>query len=206
MVRGFVTSSFFHTICKRLQLQRNFSGCGCAGKDERLGIRYYSTHYETLGISKNAEGSEIKKAYIKKTKAHHPDKLNSNDGEKFLKIAEAYEVLSNPGTRREYDYKMFGMSSQYNRFESGEYNIPLHDSSERKLRYERMKQKKQTENPSGPSSDPITKMYLTPTERRILDYLMGVLISICIAMYLISRYQREHTNVKSDADNDNNDK
>lgn len=205
MVRASVTSSFFQKICEKLhrRVPRSVE-CGCACLNQKLGIRHYSTHYETLGINKNAKASDIKKAYIKKTKAHHPDVLDSDDGEKFLKIAEAYEVLSNASSRREYDYKTFGMSSQYNRFESGEYNIPLYDSPERKMRYEQMKQKQKTGKPSW-ATDTRMNLSLSPRERKVLDYLLGILISVCIAMYLISRYQRENANEKSSSIDDEKD-
>jgi molecular chaperone DnaJ len=52
--------------------------------------------YEILGISKNANADEIKKAYRKKAIEFHPDK-NPGDKtaeEKFKEAAEAYDVLS----------------------------------------------------------------------------------------------------------------
>jgi molecular chaperone DnaJ len=61
--------------------------------------------YEILGISKNADASEIKKAYRKKAIEFHPDK-NPGDKEaeeKFKLAAEAYEVLSDPQKRAKYD-------------------------------------------------------------------------------------------------------
>ena len=72
-------------------------------------------YYEILGISKGASDSEIKKAYRKKAIEFHPDK---NPGDKkaeanFKKAAEAYEVLSDPQKKAQYD--QYGHAA----FESG---------------------------------------------------------------------------------------
>src|SRR3990172_13046716 len=61
-------------------------------------------YYETLGISKTATDPEIKSAYRKKARAHHPDVDKSADAEKkFKEINEAYQVLSDPQKREAYD-------------------------------------------------------------------------------------------------------
>jgi len=62
-------------------------------------------HYSVLGISKNASAEEIKKAYRKLAMEFHPDKNQGNPEaeEKFKKINEAYEVLSDPDKKSKYD-------------------------------------------------------------------------------------------------------
>lgn len=61
--------------------------------------------YEILGVKKTSTDDEIKKAYRKLAKEFHPDKNPNNKEaeEKFKKIAEAHEVLSNEEKRRHYD-------------------------------------------------------------------------------------------------------
>ncbi len=62
-------------------------------------------YYEVLEVSKNAEATEIKKAYRKKAMQFHPDKNPGNKGaeEKFKEAAEAYEVLSDDQKKSRYD-------------------------------------------------------------------------------------------------------
>jgi len=57
--------------------------------------------YETLGVSKSASADEIKKAYRKLALKHHPDK--GGEQEKFKEINEAYQTLSDPQKRAQYD-------------------------------------------------------------------------------------------------------
>ncbi|HVS96302.1 MAG TPA: J domain-containing protein [Puia sp.] len=62
-------------------------------------------YYKVLGVGKDASEEEIKKAYRKLARKHHPD-LNPDDKEankKFQQINEANEVLSDPEKRKKYD-------------------------------------------------------------------------------------------------------
>jgi len=62
-------------------------------------------YYKILGVDKNADDKAIKKAYRKKALEHHPDKNpdNTEAEEKFKRISEAYEVLSDPQKKAHYD-------------------------------------------------------------------------------------------------------
>jgi DnaJ-class molecular chaperone len=57
--------------------------------------------YEVLGLTRDATADDIKKAYRKLAREHHPDK--GGDPEKFKKVQEAYEVLSDPEKRENFD-------------------------------------------------------------------------------------------------------
>ncbi len=65
----------------------------------------YVDYYKILGVDKNASVNDIKSAYRKLARKHHPD-LNPNDKEankKFQQLNEANEVLSDPVKRKKYD-------------------------------------------------------------------------------------------------------
>uniref|UniRef100_A0A3Q3WCJ8 DnaJ homolog subfamily A member 3, mitochondrial n=1 Tax=Mola mola TaxID=94237 RepID=A0A3Q3WCJ8_MOLML len=78
------TGCFFHTSSR------------CANKEDLYGV---------LGVSRTASQKDIKKAYYQLAKKYHPD-TNPDDPEakeKFAKLAEAYEVLSDEVKRKQYD-------------------------------------------------------------------------------------------------------
>lgn len=58
-------------------------------------------HYATLGVAKNATPEDIKKAYRRLAAIHHPDK--GGDTAEFQKVQAAYETLSDPQKKQEYD-------------------------------------------------------------------------------------------------------
>jgi len=58
-------------------------------------------HYSTLGVDRNAGPDEIKLAYRRMAHQHHPDR--GGDKSKFQEVQAAYETLSDPSKRQQYD-------------------------------------------------------------------------------------------------------
>jgi hypothetical protein len=88
-----------------------------------LSIRQFSSgkrdFYEVLGVPRNSDKAEIKKAYYKKAKQYHPD-ANQDDktaADKFKQVTEAYETLSDNEKRKLYD--QFGHAGVDPNFQQG---------------------------------------------------------------------------------------
>ena len=72
-------------------------------------------YYETLGVPRKADADEIRKAYRKLARKHHPD-LNPGDKsseERFKNVQEAYDVLSDAKKRQMYDQHGFYSDSGF---------------------------------------------------------------------------------------------
>jgi curved DNA-binding protein len=65
----------------------------------------YKDYYEILGVTRNAEADEVKRAYRKLARKYHPDVSKEKNAEnKFKELQEAYEVLRDPDKRAAYDH------------------------------------------------------------------------------------------------------
>lgn len=66
------------------------------------------THYEVLGVERDATQDKLRHAYRQQAMRWHPDKNPGNTGaeERFKRLAEAYQVLSAPASRQEYDRRL----------------------------------------------------------------------------------------------------
>ena len=61
-------------------------------------------YYETLGINRNANEEEVRKAFRKKAMEFHPDRNKEPGADaKFKEVNEAYQILSDPNRRAKYD-------------------------------------------------------------------------------------------------------
>ncbi|XP_076182743.1 uncharacterized protein LOC143154657 isoform X2 [Ptiloglossa arizonensis] len=85
-------------------------------------------YYEVLRISPNATQKEIKNAYIKLSKELHPDAGNKGNHIDFVKINEAYSVLSKPGRRQTYDTNLKFRNMRYNQTSFHQNNYYQQDS------------------------------------------------------------------------------
>ncbi|VDN03521.1 unnamed protein product [Thelazia callipaeda] len=90
-------------------------------------------YYNILGVTRNADDTDIRKAYRKLALQWHPDKNPSNNQvaeQKFKRIAQAYEVLSDPKKRSSYDrsrlinYQRYNMQSR-NAFHHHRFRSPF---------------------------------------------------------------------------------
>jgi curved DNA-binding protein len=64
----------------------------------------YKDYYAALGIARDADADQIKKAYRKLARAHHPDMSKAPEAEaRFKEVAEAYQTLKDPEKRAAYD-------------------------------------------------------------------------------------------------------
>lgn len=71
-----------------------------------------ANHYTSLGIQKDATQDEIKAAYRRLALVYHPDRPGG-DAEKFRPVQQAYEILSDPAKRRQYDSPALGSSDPH---------------------------------------------------------------------------------------------
>jgi curved DNA-binding protein CbpA len=79
-----------------------------------LEVALAKDYYDILGVKRSAKDRDIKRAFRKLALKYHPDKNKEADAEKkFMEIAKAYEVLSDPDKRKKYD--QFGEAA----FENG---------------------------------------------------------------------------------------
>ncbi|PFH53100.1 hypothetical protein AMATHDRAFT_79253 [Amanita thiersii Skay4041] len=102
-----------YLMCSNSASKFRVGGCTQKIFEPQKALPVETELYDLLGIGPNATEADIKKAYRKKAKEHHPDK-NINDpdaSQKFQEMLAAYEILSDPQSREVYDrYGIDGLS------------------------------------------------------------------------------------------------
>ncbi|KAF7707428.1 dnaJ homolog subfamily C member 4 [Silurus meridionalis] len=85
--------------------------------------RSSASYYDVLGVKPDASLEEIKNAFFDKSKKLHPDSDPSNPSlhSQFVKLNEAYRVLSKEGTKKEYDFRMRHQTVDYSYRSSSRY-------------------------------------------------------------------------------------
>jgi thiol-disulfide isomerase/thioredoxin len=88
-------------------------------------------YYSELGVRRTASLADIKSAYRELARSNHPDKNKGADAQaRFQRVAAAYETLSNPENRRQYDlygddYASIGRQAEQQRQFRSQYNDPF---------------------------------------------------------------------------------
>ena len=90
------------------------------------------THYEILGVQPSASDDEIRSAYRKLARTYHPDlnpKRPRSAAERFNRVQEAYDVLSDPVSRGQYD-RSFNNSAAEEVWQTSNPSLSSHDYEE----------------------------------------------------------------------------
>ena len=70
------------------------------------------THYDVLGVARNATKGDIRAAFVALSKKHHPDVSKASNANKhFTDINEAYSILISPSKRYQYDMQLYTTES-----------------------------------------------------------------------------------------------
>ncbi|KAI1350280.1 hypothetical protein F5Y01DRAFT_158910 [Xylaria sp. FL0043] len=94
--------------------RRNFHGTAARHDDAIDNAR---NHYETLKVAPSASPSEIKKSFYTLSKTHHPDLHEASArraaAKRFMRISEAYSILSSPTKRAKYDREHMNLTNTH---------------------------------------------------------------------------------------------
>lgn len=125
-----------------------------------------ASHYDILEINAKASQSEIKQAYRRLAKQHHPDRNpEGNSHEQITRINAAYEVLGDPNQRRFYDQTL-----RYGRVASGQ-AVPFTQRQQRASSAQKQYQQRQTGRESDEHLRRWTRQIYQPIIRTIAQIL-----------------------------------
>ncbi|EFJ05357.1 hypothetical protein SELMODRAFT_163076 [Selaginella moellendorffii] len=166
------------------------------GKDDQAGLddtitdliaHVSGTHYEFLGITPEADTEEIKVAYRKLSKQYHPDSTTlplEVAGKKFLRLKEAYNVLSSEDDRKLYDWHL---AQEASKARGGRFIWPYEvDRSQRRESSKPPKWKTEWQ----PKLDPIEvldgkNLKLSDQQQTALAFdLFAILVSVATMIYV----------------------
>src|SRR5256885_7309758 len=128
----------------------------------------FKDYYSTLGVAKTATEKEIKQAYRKLARKHHPD-VNPGDKaaeSRFKDLTEAYEVLGDPAKRKKYDelganwraYEQAGAGQGFNPGQTGGWNVNFGGGP---TGYRTMTQEEMNEMFGGEGGNPFSDFFQT---------------------------------------------
>ena len=128
----------------------------------------FKDYYSTLGVAKTATEKEIKQAYRKLARKHHPD-VNPGDKaaeSRFKDLTEAYEVLGDPAKRKKYDelganwraYEQAGAGQGFNPGQAGSWNVNFGGGP---TGYRTMTQEEMNEMFGGEGGNPFSDFFQT---------------------------------------------
>lgn len=155
--------------------------------------------YEILGVAEDADPDDIRKAYRSLAKQVHPD-IGNGDAERFHLINRAYQVLSNPDSRRDYDITLRQFRQGTGSFE--DYAADVYEVSGQRLQEvlrEVMKQTNLTRVRIKYQGKVMVDMpFLTATALTIAGFAFAPIATLLINVGINSFFEMEVQNIVMD--------
>ncbi len=149
----------------------------------------FTDYYELLQISPNAEIETIQRVYKMLAARHHPDNSETGDLDKFLALKRAFETLSNPGLRAEYDALYQQRNTEpIELFELKEFSLGVEGESNRRMGILCLLYNRRRSNPDDPGMSLLEFESMMSVPREHLMFTMW--------------YLREHNYVRQDEASD----
>jgi curved DNA-binding protein len=149
----------------------------------------FTDYYELLQISPNAEIETIQRVYKMLAARHHPDNTETGDLDKFLALKRAFETLSNPALRAEYDALYQQRNTEpIELFELKEFSLGVEGESNRRMGILCLLYNRRRSNPEDPGMSLLEFESMMSVPREHLMFTMW--------------YLREHNCVRQDEASD----